>query len=123
MYFCRCFLNLKENPKKNKSKVFVLVGFLFYLSKNFVKEKIYLLLRPMKIFSNKLLTTVMICLMGMFTLTSLASEGSINQNPPPPTPPPPGLSIDGALLILLCTGLLFAYYKFTSSQNTKKTPK
>lgn len=123
MYFCRGFLNLKELTQKNEDKVFVLKGFLFYLSKYFVKRKIYLLLHPMKIVPNKLLTTIMICLTGMFTLTSLASDGSVNQNPPPPTPPPPGLPIDGGLVILLCAGLLFAYYKFTTYQNTKKTLK
>lgn len=122
MYFCRGFLILIELSQKNEDKVFVLKGFLFYLSKYFVKRKIYLLLHPMRIVPNKL-TTIMPYVMGMFTLTSLASDGSVNQNPPPPTPPPPGLPIDGGLLILLCAGLLFAYYKFTTYQNTKKTLK
>jgi hypothetical protein len=109
--------------QKNNNIVFVLRRFLLYLSKYFVKEKIYLHLHPMRIVPNKFLIALMGCFIGMVSVSSYASAIANIQNPPPPTPPPPGTPIDGGVAILLLIGLVFAFYTYNYKSNYKKTLK
>jgi hypothetical protein len=58
-----------------------------------------------------------------FTLVSVTLFALENPGPPPPMPPPPpGSPIDGALVLLMVLGLIYAFCKYKKSSINKKSP-
>jgi hypothetical protein len=87
------------------------------LVKYFDKKIFYLLLQPMRIVPNPMISLAVV-------LFSVANCFADNEPPPPPPtgPTPIGLPIDSGILVLLVIGLAFAFFRFKISNTNKKTP-
>jgi hypothetical protein len=83
------------------------------LPNNFAEKIFYLLLHPMKIVPNSLLTLLAF-------LFSLVNCNAAAIDPPPPSPPPPpGLPIDSGIVVLLCAAILLGIYKLNQIRLNK----
>jgi len=85
---------------------------LIFLAKNFVKKNFYLLLHPMKIVPEKILSILAI---GFSSLAYAA--------PPPPTGVPggpPRVSVDSGVVLLFAAAILYSFYKIHQFNKKKK---